>query len=69
MAIRITITSAPARKKPRVGDKKLIKGVMHVRRPKMAYFGDQCVGFDCTGGRQRYEWVPVDKAVNDVDAA
>ena len=56
---RITITSGPIRNKPRVGDRKEINGVMHVRQLKVAYFGGKRLGFDCTGGRQRYEWVPV----------
>ncbi len=56
---RIIITTGSVRKKHRVGDKKLIKGVMHVYRLKHAYFNGKRIGLDCTGGRQRYEWAPI----------
>lgn len=51
----------PSKPKPRVGDRKVIRGVLHERRMKRACdaFG-RPIGFDCTGGRQRYEWVPVE---------
>jgi hypothetical protein len=58
--VRITITTAPARRKPQVGDRKLINGVVHVRKLKHcrdAY--GRVIGVDKTGGRYHYEWAPV----------
>ncbi|WP_101684927.1 hypothetical protein [Cupriavidus pauculus] len=62
MRIHITIGSA-RRPKPRVGDRKLIRGVEHIRVFKYATdTHGRRIGFDCTGGRQLYEWVPVSEA-------
>jgi hypothetical protein len=58
--VRITITTGPARRKPQVGDRKLIGGVVHVRKLKHcrdAY--GRVIGVDKTNGRYHYEWVPV----------
>ena len=53
--------------KPKVGDRKLIKGVLHERRLKYAYcpVTGATIGLDCTGGRQRYEWVEVEGNTNE----
>lgn len=57
--MRITITTAPRRPKPQVGDRKLIGGVVHVRKFKRVRdFHGNIIGWDCTGGKPRYEWVP-----------
>lgn len=52
--MRITITTAPLRKKPKSGDKKIIKGVTYVRRHRRGGF---CNGLMMSGGRPVYEWV------------
>ena len=48
------------RRRPELGDRKVIRGVLHERQ--MATVKDArgvVVGYDCTGGRQQYEWVPI----------
>ncbi len=51
----------PQRKKPQVGDRKLIQGVPHVRRLKHCYDTQgNCIGLDHTNGRYHYEWVKVE---------
>lgn len=57
--IRITYTSGPARPRPRVGDRRTTKKHgMQIRVLKMARdHRGRVIGLDCTGGRQRYEWV------------
>lgn len=58
--MRITISTAPARIKPHVGDRKMIRGVEHVREFKKCHDArGNPIGYDCTGGRQNYVWVPV----------
>jgi hypothetical protein len=55
--MRIHVTTAPRRPKPRVGDTKVVKGVTYVRQ--LAYVHDRHgnrIGLDCTGGKQRYVW-------------
>jgi len=60
--MKIIITTNPQRKKPQVGDRKIIKGVLHERRLKYAKdFHGRIIGLDCTGGRQNYEWRPIIK--------
>lgn len=47
--------------RPKAGDRKVIRGVLHERQ--MATVKDArgfVIGYDCTGGRQQYEWVPID---------
>lgn len=57
--MRITFATTPARRKPQVGDRKLIGGVVHVRKFKMVRdFRGNIIARDCTGGKPRYEWVP-----------
>ncbi len=56
--MRIIINTGSTRKRPRAGDTKVVKGVTYVRQIKYAYAPNgERIGFDCTGGRQRYEWV------------
>jgi hypothetical protein len=64
--MRVHVSTAPVRKKPRVGDRKTVKGVVYVRRLK--YVRDSQgnkLGLDCTGGRQRYEWIALDSGDED----
>lgn len=63
----ITFTRRRARKSgPKLGDLKVIKGVLHERRMKRARDGQgRVIGYDCTGGRQRYEWAPVEGGFHD----
>ena len=58
-SLKITFRTAPMRRKPKLGDTKMIKGVLHVRELK--YVEDRHggrIGLDCTGGKQRYIWIP-----------
>lgn len=56
-SMRISTTPRP---KPQRGDRKVIKGVLHERQFKRVYNQrGESIGYDCTGGRQRYVWVPV----------
>lgn len=63
----MTITRRRARKPaPKLGDRKVIKGVLHERRMKLARDAQgRVIGYDCTGGRQRYEWVLVEGDFHD----
>ena len=61
--MKITITMGRSRPKPRVGDRKVIRGVEHIRVFRYATNSrGERIGFDCTGGKQRYDWVPVSEA-------
>lgn len=62
--MRIHITTAPARKKPKAGDRRYLKGrgVWRVRQARrvpqgLPYAGAAIV----SNGRQLYEWVDEDK--------
>lgn len=58
--MKITFLRGPKRPKPRIGDRRVIRGVEHVRVFRMARDGrGRVIGYDCTGGRQRYDWQPV----------
>lgn len=56
--MRITIVSSQ-RKKPRVGDRRFTK--KHGEQIRV-FLRTSCGAYDCTGGRQRYEWVPISEA-------
>ncbi len=61
--MKITIMAGKQRKRPQAGDRRTTK--KHgdqIRIPSMVHNqrGDP-VGYDCTGGRQNYEWVSVTK--------
>lgn len=50
--MRITFVNGTARKKPRIGDVRIHKGVTQVRRWK------RCSGgYEVSNGRHLYEWV------------
>lgn len=58
--IRMGSQSKP-RAKPKCGDRKIIKGVDMIRVFRMANIGTKNsphLAFDCTGGTQRYDWIP-----------
>lgn len=53
--VRIHISYAPARKKPKAGDEKIIKGVLHVRQQQ---YSNLYGAYVVSNGRPVYEWVP-----------
>jgi hypothetical protein len=60
--IHITTGSKPRRPKPRVGDRKLIRGVEHVRVFERVTIGPHRGAYVVDSrGRPRFEWVPVEK--------
>jgi hypothetical protein len=63
--VKITVIYGPTRKKPRVGDRRTTKKHgEQIRVFKMVTdMRGNVIGYDCTGGRQRYEWIPVTEAV------
>jgi len=63
MRVTIHFSSRPRRPKPKVGDRRTIGGVEHIRVFKLARdMRGRVIGYDCTGGRQRYEWVSLSEA-------
>ncbi len=68
-AVKPRITSirfytSPVRKQPRVGDlRETKKHGKQVRVFRMAHnHAGRVMGYDCTGGRQNYDWVSYDEA-------
>jgi len=61
--MRIQITTAPQRRRPKTGDRRTTKKHgEQIRLPVMVHNSrGEPVGYDCTGGRQNYHWVSVDK--------
>lgn len=58
MAVTSIRFYGPSKPKPKLGDRKLIRGVLHERRLKKVHDHlGRPIGYDCTGGRQRYAWV------------
>ncbi|MFM0432299.1 hypothetical protein PQQ75_25035 [Paraburkholderia aspalathi] len=55
--MRITITSGPSRPKLKQGDRKIIRGIEHIRVFRMS---QGCVVV--SSGRYCYDWVPVSEA-------
>lgn len=57
--MRIHISSGPRRKKynPQPGDRRVIRGVEHVRVHRLAYNGLRQV----SNGRYLYDWIPADE--------
>lgn len=62
--MRIHITFGPTRKKPRAGDRRTTKKHgEQIRVFKMVRdMRGNVIGYDCTGGSQRYEWVAIEDA-------
>jgi hypothetical protein len=60
--IRMTFITAKPRKQPRAGDRRVTK--KHGEQVRVfrivRNFRGEPIGYDCTGGRQRYEWVSLD---------
>lgn len=57
-SLTITFSTASPRKAPKSGDTKVDKdGITWVRRAKLYRERGRVIGYDCTGGRQRYIWV------------
>ncbi len=55
-------TTTP-RVKPKLGDRKVIKGVLHERKFEMVHdIHGNPIGYNRTGGYQHYIWVPVQLA-------
>ncbi len=60
---RIHINSGRARRpKPKVGDRKFIGGVEHVRVHEQVKSGPYRGSYVHSNGRPCYEWIPLDKA-------
>jgi len=56
--MQITISTEPQRKKPKTGDMRTTKKHgLQVRIPKMVKLFGGALAYDCTGGRQNYEWI------------
>ena len=59
--MRIHISSGPARKKQRQGDRRVTK--KHGEQIRVCVMArdsrGNVIGYDCTGGRQNYQWVPI----------
>lgn len=51
------LSTAPARKKPKAGDTKLIGGVLHVRKQARMEFGPHKGAYLVNNGRPVWEWV------------
>ena len=61
--MKVTFISGSRKPKPREGDRKIIRGVEHIRVFKyVTNMRGERIGLDCTGGKQRYEWVPISDA-------
>lgn len=59
--MRIHVSRGSGRKQLEFGDKKMIKGEMHVRCFATVNIGTPAnphYAYNCTGGRQRVDWVP-----------
>lgn len=53
---------APSRPKPKLGDRKMIRGVEHVRVLERVKEGPYKGAGVCRGNRSCYEWVPLSEA-------
>lgn len=60
--MRIHISYSPSRPKPAVGDRKMIRGVEHVRVLELVKDGPYKGAHVVKGNRPCYEWVPLDEA-------
>ena len=62
--MRVTFSSALSRPKPRVGDRKVIGGVEHVRVLQRVKSGPHEGAYVINHGRPCYEWEPVEGKEN-----
>lgn len=62
--MRIHIVKASTRKKPKQGDRRITKKHGEQIRvfKRVRDTRGNVIGLDCTGGRQRFEWVPIAEA-------
>jgi hypothetical protein len=54
--MRVYLHYETSKRKPRVGDTKLIKGKLHVRVLRPAYQNGKRIGHQVSGGRPLYDW-------------
>lgn len=59
--MKINIRTGPVRKKPSVGDRKIIKGVEHIRQLEIINHPLYGRCYNRTGGRDHFVWIPVHK--------
>lgn len=59
---RIKVSSTPTRAKPKAGDTKVIRGVLHIRRQERCTDGPYRGALLVNNGRPVYEWVPAQQA-------
>lgn len=52
------LSTAPTRKKPKAGDTRMIRGVLHTRRQARMEFGPHKGAHLVNNGRPVWEWVP-----------
>lgn len=63
--MEITMTTKAEKPKPKAGDRKMIKGVEHIRcRLRVKYLGRWM--YDFSGGRQRFVWKPVSEVQDKI---
>lgn len=55
--MKIHFTTRPPRRKPKVGDTKVVRGVKYVRQFARAKSGPERGALIVSSGRYRYEWV------------
>lgn len=55
--MRIRIVTSPRRRRPKISDTKMIRGVLHVRRWSRAKHGYARGALIVTNGRPVFEWV------------
>jgi hypothetical protein len=61
--MRIHVSYGPTRKKPKVGDRRTIRGIEHIRVFRRVHnMRGEPIGYDCTGGSQKYDWAPLTDA-------
>lgn len=66
--MRIHVSVGAKRRRYKVGDTRVIKGIKHkaiARRINVGTERNPRMSYDCTGGRQRIDWVPVEGAVTE----
>lgn len=57
---KVHFSCTPSKPKPKVGDRKMIKGVLHERQFEMVHdIRGNVIGYNRTNGYQHYIWVPV----------
>ena len=56
--MKARIITVPKRRRPKVGDMKMIRGVLHMRRWSRATYGAERGALIVSNGRPVYEWVP-----------